>query len=45
MPLFFAIVITLPIVLAEFVDWRYTVAFWAVLFAGSGLLKLWGLGF
>ncbi|MCA0300763.1 MAG: hypothetical protein LCH95_00010 [Proteobacteria bacterium] len=45
MAIFFAIIVALPIALAEFVDWRYAAAFWAVLFLGSGLLKLLGLGF
>lgn len=45
MPIFVAVIVALPLVLAGFVDWRYAVAFWAALFVGSGLLKLLGLGF
>lgn len=45
MPLFFAIIVVLPIALVELVGWQYAAAFWAVLFVGSGLLKLLGLGF
>ena len=45
MPIFFAIVIMLPVLAAMAAGWRYTVAFWALLFAGSGLLKLLGFGF
>ena len=45
MVVLFAIVMAVPLVLVEYLDWRYPAAFWAFLFLGSGLLKLLGLGF
>jgi hypothetical protein len=45
MPIFFAIMFALPILIVEAVGWQYAVAFWALLFVGSGVLKLLGLGF
>lgn len=45
MVIFFAIIAALLIALVELVGWQYAAAFWAVLFLGTGLLKLLGLGF
>lgn len=45
MVVFFAIFMAVPLVLMEYLDWRYPAALWACLFLGSGLLKLLGLGF
>lgn len=45
MAIFAAILLAVPILLVELVDWRYAAAFWITLFAGSGILKLLGLGF
>ena len=45
MAIFFAVVFVVPIALVDLVGWRHAAAFWAVLFAGSGVLKLLGLGF
>jgi hypothetical protein len=42
---FVVLLFALPVALAGAVGWKYALAFWAVLFAGSGLLKLLGLGF
>lgn len=43
--IFAALMFAIPIALVELLDWRYVTGFWAMLFAGSGLLKLLGLGF
>lgn len=45
MAIFAALLLVLPIALAELLDWRYPALFWVTLFVGSGILKLLGLGF
>jgi len=45
MPIFFGIIVALPIALVELIGWRSAAAFWAILFVGSGILKLLGLEF
>lgn len=45
MMIFAVLLLGIPILLVELLDWRYPLAFWTVLFAGSGILKLLGLGF
>jgi hypothetical protein len=43
--LFAVLLLGIPVLLVELLDWRYPLLFWTVLFAGSGILKLLGLGF
>jgi hypothetical protein len=45
MGLFVGIVVLIPVAIAIRVGWQCALGFWTVLFAGSGLLKLLGLGF
>lgn len=45
MVLFAVLLLGMPVLLVELLDWRYPFLFWTVLFAGSGVLKLLGLGF
>jgi hypothetical protein len=45
LPIFFSILFIIPIVVAHLAGWRYVPAFWAVLFVGSGVFKMMGLGF
>lgn len=45
MVIFAVLLLGIPILLVELLDWRYPLLFWTVLFAGSGILKLLGLGF
>lgn len=45
MVIFAVLLLGIPVALVELLDWRYPLAFWALMFAGSGILKLLGLGF
>jgi len=44
-PFFIAFLFALPMLIVEAVGWRWVMTFWAVLFAGSALLKLFSLVF
>ena len=40
MPIFIAIIFTIPMLIVEKIGWRIVMAFWALLFAGSAVIKL-----
>ena len=40
MPIFIAFFFLIPILIVDKLGWRLTVAIWALLFAGSAVLKL-----
>jgi len=45
MPIFIAILFAIPMLIVEKVGWRFAMAFWALLFVGSAIIKLLSMAF
>lgn len=45
MPIFIALLFAIPMFVVEKVGWRLTMAFWALLFIGSAIIKLFRMVF
>jgi hypothetical protein len=43
LPIFIAILFVIPMLIVAKLGWRLVMAFWALLFVGSALIKLFGL--
>ena len=43
MPIFMTILFLAPMALAEWIGWRIAMAFWALLFVGSAIIKLFSM--
>lgn len=45
MPIFIALLFAIPMLIVEKIGWRLTMAFWALLFIGSAIIKLFRMVF
>jgi len=45
MPIFIAALFLIPMLIADKLGWRFAMAFWALLFVGSAIIKLFSMAF